>query len=1174
MSILYYFIDEETRKLRPEAAHKVVAQKDHNADVIRVGIPEAMDSVDLETSAVRCMYQRPKETEVRSKTAAYYDTSGGYLWYDWTLQEGDTSKAGKINFSVCLQHIEGGLLTVDWNTTIGEIHVKTSYHSDDSEEGDESITPTVSQRVAILESVVQRIAGGAPVVVGSVSEMVDEGQIYVLSTDGYWYYHNGTTWTQGGGYGAVSTDTTLTQSGIPADANAVGAAIDAVEALVDNAIEAVGDSISETETAMDALERRVDGVTTYGYEEMFDGVFANYARDVSTGKIYESELMRSTNFISAENGATYKISVSGSFNRLSIYGCYGNAVGANADTVHFEEGAFTEKEYTFVNSNNYPYFIVLLAYSYPSFSASLSIIRSFGDNTNGFSVNGVRVYSADETDTLIGGISASIANIEDSVDEKVLNVTGGDFYIPVTESYLTGKGIRNNVIIETTDQYIAYFENIAGTKVDISISGGYNRFAVYYGDSLDINTELTRLIWNEYGTGTTQRENSYTIDSSDDRRYILVFYSYSAVGNVEFDISIQNHNGNFSVNGVRVYTAEETDVLVDGVSDGIDEKIINITDLNYRTTVEESYLTGKGIQNNIIRTASGYYIAYFENIAGAKVDITVSGVYNRFGVYYGDSLDVNTELTRLTLTTYSTNTQRVDNYTINSSENKRYILIFYSYNTVGDVEFNISVQYNHSDFSVNGVRVYTADETDTLVDGVSNGIDTRVLGITTYGYEEMFDGVFANYGKKTSTGKIISSPESFRSTDFISAVNGATYKITVSGTFNRIAVYGCDGNAVGANADTVHFEEGAFTEKEYTFVNSNNYPYFIVLLAYSYPSFSVSLSIARSFGDTTNDFAVNGVRVYTAEEIGSLQRYNGYISGKKVQTVNTVAELYALYDALVASYPYAISKTLLGQGTGNLDMVEYAVTLGNYNTYTTNRRNEDSAIIKPVILILTGCHGYERSSIMGVYQFVKDMLDGNVIASEVLAKFTFKIIPCGCPYSFDNNQRINANNVNIERNFDTAIWTYQGEGTFDYGGATAADQPETVIIQDWIDANTNAALLIDFHNSGYLDEVSFLYGDNSYAGVASLKELYLKAIHERIPYFIHEEGYANTLLYAYTGSGFGDISTAYRYAIENNILAVCLECSYNINSTGLNSAQTNKTNAEVLGTILTHYANE
>lgn len=250
MSILYYFIDEETRKLRPEAAHKVVAQKDHNADVIRVGIPETMNSVDLETSAVRCMYQRPKETEVRSKTATYYDTSGGYLWYDWTLQEGDTAKAGKINFSVCLQHIEGGLLTVDWNTTIGEIHVKTSYHSDDSDEGDETITPTVAQRVAVLETMIQRVASGAPIVVASTSAMTDTEQIYVLSTDGNWYYHNGSAWVAGGTYGAVATDATLTQSGIPADAEAVGDAINAVTSDVEEVQDALEHLDVETDPTL------------------------------------------------------------------------------------------------------------------------------------------------------------------------------------------------------------------------------------------------------------------------------------------------------------------------------------------------------------------------------------------------------------------------------------------------------------------------------------------------------------------------------------------------------------------------------------------------------------------------------------------------------------------------------------------------------------------------------------------------------------------------------------------------------------------------------------------------------------------------------------------------------------------------------------------------------------
>ena len=88
-----------------------------------------------------------------------------------------------------------------------------------------SVTTTTNRlqdRVANVENVIQGLAGGAPIVVSSVSEMTDTEQIYILSTDGMWYYHNGTAWVSGGEYGAVATDTTLTQSGAPANAKVVG----------------------------------------------------------------------------------------------------------------------------------------------------------------------------------------------------------------------------------------------------------------------------------------------------------------------------------------------------------------------------------------------------------------------------------------------------------------------------------------------------------------------------------------------------------------------------------------------------------------------------------------------------------------------------------------------------------------------------------------------------------------------------------------------------------------------------------------------------------------------------------------------------------------------------------------------------------------------------------------
>lgn len=78
------------------------------------------------------------------------------------------------------------------------------------------------------------LSGGAPIVVESTSAMTDTEQIYVLSTNGNWYYHNGTAWVSGGEYGAVATDTTLTQSGIPADASVTGEEIGGLHNSIDS----------------------------------------------------------------------------------------------------------------------------------------------------------------------------------------------------------------------------------------------------------------------------------------------------------------------------------------------------------------------------------------------------------------------------------------------------------------------------------------------------------------------------------------------------------------------------------------------------------------------------------------------------------------------------------------------------------------------------------------------------------------------------------------------------------------------------------------------------------------------------------------------------------------------------------------------------------------------------
>jgi len=216
------------RTLSAESSNPFVVH-DKEVDIVRFAINSGFADIVLDGQvALRVMYQRPGETEARAQTLTYYDTDGLRNYYDWNLLPSDLPKKGILTVALCILRADNEV--EEWHTTPYQIRVLDTIHTDDSDEADESITPTVAQRVAILESMIQRVASGTPIVVSSTSAMTDTDQIYVLSTDGMWYYHNGSAWTAGGEYGAVSTDTTFSQSGMPADAKKTGDEITAIKA--------------------------------------------------------------------------------------------------------------------------------------------------------------------------------------------------------------------------------------------------------------------------------------------------------------------------------------------------------------------------------------------------------------------------------------------------------------------------------------------------------------------------------------------------------------------------------------------------------------------------------------------------------------------------------------------------------------------------------------------------------------------------------------------------------------------------------------------------------------------------------------------------------------------------------------------------------------------------------
>ena len=233
------------RTLSAESSNPFVVH-DKEVDIVRFAINSGFADIVLDGQvALRVMYQRPGETEARAQTLTYYDTDGLHNYYDWQLSQSDLTKDGSLMVALCILRTDSEV--EEWHTTPCQIRVLDTIHTDDSDEGDETITPTVAQRVAVLETMIQRVASGAPIVVSSTSEMTDTEQIYVMSTNGRWYYHNGTTWVSGGTYGAVSTDTTLTQAGMPADAKKVG---DKTNKLALNSVQmSAGDATNIPENA-------------------------------------------------------------------------------------------------------------------------------------------------------------------------------------------------------------------------------------------------------------------------------------------------------------------------------------------------------------------------------------------------------------------------------------------------------------------------------------------------------------------------------------------------------------------------------------------------------------------------------------------------------------------------------------------------------------------------------------------------------------------------------------------------------------------------------------------------------------------------------------------------------------------------------------------------------------
>lgn len=439
-----------------------------------------------------------------------------------------------------------------------------------------------------------------------------------------------------------------------------------------------------------------------------------------------------------------------------------------------------------------------------------------------------------------------------------------------------------------------------------------------------------------------------------------------------------------------------------------------------------------------------------------------------------------------------------------------------------------SIEFNISNFEVGGINPNTGgDATTTARIRTKTYIENNIIEIHTSSSNKI--AVFKYDSEGTYKG----------------VWNGTNFVTTGNTPFLKDIYFGMFPYDTGAKYKLVF--ESTTTDNAVQIINIYNY--------------------FNSWGDTKN--AINDLQNQIANKMDNNSIYvsdNYFISNDDVSLVNSFSDLISLYDNLVTLYPDYVTKNTLT--SNSLTNYEYVFKTPNYND-VSGQRSIDNTISKPVILLTTGVHGDEKSSIMATYALCKAMCESQKTVSTLLEKFIIRVIPCVTPWGFDNNTRWNESGVNINRNFN-ASWVYQGEPyTNGYSGESAASEDETKIIQGWIDTYIeNAFCLIDFHNSAYLNEVSYINAKNTFSNAEKFKKGYLYKIDDIIGYWkAKREMVSNNIIFGYTGAGETG-GSCQAYGASKNTLSILLETSWNINGTGLHSNKTIGIGAESLASVL------
>ena len=415
-------------------------------------------------------------------------------------------------------------------------------------------------------------------------------------------------------------------------------------------------------------------------------------------------------------------------------------------------------------------------------------------------------------------------------------------------------------------------------------------------------------------------------------------------------------------------------------------------------------------------------------------------------------------------------------------------------------------------------------------------------------------------GSLLTTGSSIGKPPSTlytnraRTNEFLIA----PFTLTVPNGYKVFAVFQYEKDAILDTTTSVAVSQLSSHNVKSVERHDQNYKYRVVI----------------SKEDTTADVDISVLNAGIVYKSGlfvdsDVEQYGKYyINNEKIIQYTNYSALIAAYDELVAQYPNSITKTQLGVDVQNTPIYEYVISEPKYNT-SGRRGTLDDEIGKPIIAIMAGVHGYERNAVNSLFYIVKDILNGVAALSTILGNCVLRIIPCVCPYGFTNNSRTNYNGVNINRNFDSG-WYEHGAGTNDYSGPSAASELETQIAQTWLQTvhDAGALLAIDWHNSGYSEEIScFFSKNNEPQNMLTLKKDYLFNSCALASILINKYSAQETDIWGYTCTGTG-AGYSNNYMDKIGQCGCIIETSNNVDGIGTYTISSSSAGATVIGNVL------